>query len=391
MKNIAVLGSTGSIGIQTLDVVRLNPGLFRVVSLSAGRNLDLLVRQIKEFCPIIVSCCDEEACIELETRLNSFPRKPLITHSIEGHVLAATVAEADLVVMGFPGSLGLLPSFQAVRHGKDIALATKEVLVMAGRMFRKEVQEYGVTLLPIDSEQSAIFQCLQGQKSEIRRIILTASGGPFLRLPISEISEVTVERTLDHPRWKMGPKVTVDSSTLMNKGFEVIEAKWLFGVSPSAIEVLIHPQSIVHSMVEFKDGCILAQLGATDMRIPISYALAFPERIPSGSSYLNFPDIGILEFEEPDVKRFPLLKAAIDVLSSGDDCASVVLNAADEAAVDLFLAGKISYTQIARLVLQMLDKTPRRNVDDLNDVEELHTDVIDIVRSEWNRLLERSC
>ena len=386
MKQIAVLGSTGSIGIQTLDVVRRNPGLFKVVSLSAGGNLDLLEMQIREFSPFLVSCRDEKGCIELERRLNGFPRKPLITHSIDGLVHAATVAEVNLVVMGLPGSLGLRPSFQAVQHGKDIALATKEVLVMAGRMFRKEVERYGVTLLPVDSEQSAIFQCLQGQKNEIRRIILTASGGPFLRLPISEISEITVERTLDHPRWKMGPKVTVDSSTLMNKGFEVIEAKWLFDVSASAIDVVIHPQSIVHSMVEFNDGCILAQLGATDMRVPISYALAFPDRIPSGSAYLNFPEIGILEFEEPDVKLFPLLKAAIDVLSSGDDYASVVLNAADEAAVDLFLAGKISYTQIARLVFQMLEKTPQRNIDDLNDVEELHSNVIDRVRLEWNSL-----
>lgn len=383
MKGISILGSTGSIGIQTLDVVRLHPDRFRVAALAAGSNVDLLERQVREFQPSVVSCSREAVALELKDRLSDYAKPLRIGHSSEGLERAATVDDAHLVIGGLPGSTGLRPSFAAVEAGKDIALATKEVLVMAGHLFMKAVEARGVRLLPVDSEQSAIFQCLEGNSgSRITRIVLTASGGPFRDASEETISKVTRDQALDHPRWKMGPKVTVDSATLMNKGLEVIEARWLFNVPASRIEVVIHPESIVHSMVEFQDGSILAQLGATDMRIPISYAMAYPDRIDSGTPPVDFPQLGSLNFQKPDTDRFPLLKAAFQALDE-EDALPIILNAADEVAVDLFLAEEIPFTWIPRIVLESLVKIQPVKVETLEQIENFHEVVSSRVRQDW--------
>ncbi|MFC1835426.1 1-deoxy-D-xylulose-5-phosphate reductoisomerase [Thermodesulfobacteriota bacterium] len=384
MKGISILGSTGSIGVQTLDIVRRHPNRFSVSALAAGTNVDLLAEQVREFRPQVVSCSDETVAHELRKRLPDTRERPWIGHSSEGLERAATIDDAHMVVGGLPGSAGLMPTFAAVNAGKDVALATKEVLVMAGRLFMKTVREKGVALLPVDSEQSAIFQCLEGyEKSPIDRILLTASGGPFREMPKDEMAGVTVENTLDHPRWIMGPKVTVDSATLMNKGLEVIEASWLFDVPASKIEVVIHPQSICHSMVEFEDGSIIAQLGATDMRIPISYAMAYPERIDSGTEAISFPEIGSLTFYEPDWEKFPLLKAAYQAMEDDTGTASIVMNAADEVAVDLFLAKKIPFHQIPRIVLDSLGAFSTRHLDDLDGIVRFHEEVVEKVSRDW--------
>jgi 1-deoxy-D-xylulose-5-phosphate reductoisomerase len=386
MRGVSVLGSTGSIGVQALDVVRINPGMFRIVALAAGSNVNLLERQAREFRPSIISCGDERTARDLKRRLADCSWTPWIGHSREGLDRAATSPEVDVVVAGLPGSTGLLPTFAAVEAGKDIALATKEVLVMAGALFMEAVARTGVKLLPVDSEQSAIFQCLEGHAgAEIKRIILTASGGPFRDMPADRMDGITKEQALDHPRWKMGPKVTVDSATLMNKGLEVIEARWLFDVPASRIEVVIHPQSIVHSMVEFMDGSILAQLGATDMRIPISYALAHPNRILSGTEPLSFPALSVLNFQEPDVKRFPLLHAAYEALAHEGNSASIVLNAADEVAVELFLAGQIPFGTISRIVLEALNSNPLAPTGTLDEIMDFHEQVTERVRRKWLR------
>jgi len=384
MKVISILGSTGSIGIQTLDIVRLHPDLFKVASLAAGASIRLLEQQVREFQPALVCCRDSTAAMELKKRLKDYLPPLRIQQSLDGLIEAATIPAADLVVAGLPGSTGLMPTFAAVETGKDVALATKEVLVMAGGLFMEEIRQKGVLLLPVDSEQSAIFQCLQGSGgAELKRIVLTASGGPFRDLPQSEFAHVTKDQALSHPRWKMGPKVTIDSATLMNKGLEVIEARWLFDVTAERIEVVIHPQSIVHSMVEFADGSILAQLGATDMRIPISYALAYPERITSGTPHISFPDLGSLTFMEPDFRKFPLLQAAFSVLKQDDTASSIILNAADEVAVELFLNEKISFNQIAGIVLESLQSIPSARTDTLEEIMSFHEEVVAQVRSKW--------
>ncbi len=319
----------------------------------------------------------------LEHRLSDLTRRPHIGYGTDGAQLVATWGSCDLVVGGLPGSVGLRPTFAAVDAGKDVALATKEVLVMAGDLFMHAVASKGVRLLPVDSEQSAIFQCIQGNKSEgIRRIILTASGGPFRDMPMHEMHSISVEQALDHPRWKMGPKVTIDSATLMNKGLEVIEARWLFEVPVARIEVLLHPESIVHSMVEFDDGAIMAQLGAPDMRIPISYALAYPDRIASGSAAVDFPRLGRLTFHEPDTNKFPLLAAAYDILRDPDASSSIVFNAADEVAVDLFLRKRIPFREISNIVLDAMQRVPGASIRSLDDVEAFHREVVRIVRAQ---------
>lgn len=385
MKGISVLGSTGSIGIQTLQIARLHQDLFRVCGLAAGTNVDLLEQQVREFRPTVVSCANEKLADELKRRLRDYST-PI---EFSNDAISVAVADgADLVVGGLPGSAGLKPTFAAVNAGKDVALATKEVLVMAGRLFMDTVRTRGVNLLPVDSEQSAIFQCLQGnQGSEISRIMLTASGGPLREMPIAEMQNVTPEKALKHPRWKMGPKVTVDSATLMNKGLEVIEARWLFDVSAKQIEVVIHPQSIIHSMVEFNDGSIMAQLGATDMRIPISYALAYPERIASGVDPVSFPALGSLTFLPPDMERFPLLKAAYQVLESDETAASIILNAADEVAVELFLAKRIPFTAIHEIVLDALNTVSHEKTESLGDIVDYHNKVTVRVREKWGTRL----
>lgn len=381
MKNIAILGSTGSIGIQALDVVRLHRDTYRVVGLAAGKNVELLELQVREFQPEVLSCSTQQIAAMLQQRLSDLKRSPHIAHGIDGAKLVATWENCDLVVGGLPGSVGLRPTFAAVEAGKDVALATKEVLVMAGHLFMHAVETRGTRLLPVDSEQSAIFQCIQANKEErIQRIILTASGGPFRDMPEQEMYSITVEQALNHPRWKMGPKVTVDSATLMNKGLEVIEARWLFDVPGSQIEVVLHPESIVHSMVEFRDRAVIAQLGVPDMKIPISYALAYPDRTESGADPLDFRHLRQLTFQEPDTSKFPLLGAAYEVLQDHDPCASIALNAADEVAVDLFLCRKISFGMIQRLVLDSMQTIPGGSVASLDDVEAFHQEVVRLVR-----------
>ncbi len=384
MKAISILGSTGSIGIQALEIVRLHPDLFRVASLAAGDNILLLEQQVREFRPSLVSCRTPKAAAELKRSLTDYLPSLRIEHSLEGLIEAATFHVAELVVAGLPGSVGVIPTFAAVKSGKDVALATKEVLVMAGGLFMDMIKKSGVRLLPVDSEQSAIFQCLQASGgAEIDRIILTASGGPFRDLPQSELELVTRDQALKHPRWQMGPKVTIDSATLMNKGLEVIEARWLFDVPVERIEVVIHPQSIVHSMIEFADGSILAQLGATDMRIPISYALAYPERISSGTPRISFPELASLTFMEPDFEKFPLLQAAFSVLEKGDTASAIILNAADEVAVQLFLDGKIGFSRIAEIVLEGLHSIPSARTDTLEEIMSFHEHVVAQIRSNW--------
>ncbi|MEW6138296.1 MAG: 1-deoxy-D-xylulose-5-phosphate reductoisomerase [Thermodesulfobacteriota bacterium] len=384
MKRISVLGSTGSIGIQTLDIVRIHPDRLQVSALAAGRNVDLLERQVREFRPTLVSCSTEEAAAELAARVADIGVE--VVPSAEGLHRAATASDAELVVGGLPGSVGLRPTFAAVAAGKHIALATKEVLVMAGDLFMAAVADAGVNLIPVDSEQSAIFQCLRGNgDAPVERIILTASGGPFRNLTMDEMERVTRDQALRHPRWKMGAKVTVDSATLMNKGLEVIEARWLFDVPGSRIQVVIHPESIVHSMVEFRDGSILAQLGATDMRIPISYALAFPERIESGTAPVSFPALGSLNFHEPDMEKFPLLKIAYQALEA--ESASIIVNAADEVAVELFLQGRIPFHWISRIVLEALQRIELIRVTTLDEVEAFHEQVTARVESDWSEWL----
>ncbi len=382
MKRIAVLGSTGSIGTQTLDIVRLHPDKFQVLSLVAGSKVDLLTKQIIEFRPQLVACGSESVLHELKSRVGAHSDHIQFTTDLE---LAGTLPEVDLVVGGLPGSIGLRPSFAAAQAGKDIALATKEVLVMAGRLFMQVVKESGLKLLPVDSEQSAIFQCLNaGADNQLKRILLTASGGPFRETSMADMSNITPEQALNHPRWKMGRKVTVDSATLMNKGLEVIEAAWLFGVPADKIEVLIHPESIIHSMVEFEDGSIMAQLGVTDMRIPISYALAYPDRIYSGAPPLDFIEFGSLRFEKPDFDKFPLLGAAYDVMKDTSGSAAIIYNAADEVAVDLFLSKKIAFHSIPKLTLDALERIPLQNIKTLEDITALHEEVVQIVKGVYS-------
>lgn len=380
MKYISVLGSAGSIGIQALEVIRLHPDKFKVVALASGTNVELLEKQVREFCPELVSCGNKWAHDELKARLSNYANPIEIVHSKKGLELASTYETCDLVLGGLPGSVGLRPAFLTVASGKDLALATKEVLVMAGKVFMDSVRSLKINLLPVDSEQSAIFQCLEGNKKHaVGKIHLTASGGPFRTKTVDEINRMTKEDALRHPRWKMGPKVTVDSATLMNKGLEVIEARWLFDTPASRIEVLIHPESIVHSMVEFLDGSIMAQLGATDMRIPISHALAYPERITAGVEPIDFTALRSLTFDRPDTVKFPLLKAAYTSLEDELNCVPVILNAADEVAASLFLSGKIPFSGIAPIVMDALEKIEPIELRNLDEIEEFHEYVCRVV------------
>src|ERR1700691_4574185 len=305
MKAISILGSTGSVGVTTLDVVGRFSDRFRVVAIAAGRNLDLLTEQVKRFHPELVSVATPELARELASRLGA--ERVTIVHGLEGAVAVATHAEATLVMSALVGAMGLQPTLAAIKAGKDIAFANKEVLVIAGEMMTAAVRERGVRLLPVDSEHNAIFQCLEGRgRASLKRIILTASGGPFLRLPPDRFASITVAEALNHPTWRMGNKITIDSATLMNKGLEVIEAHWLFDLPAERIAVVIHPQSVIHSMVEMIDGSVIAEMAEPDMAIPVAYALAFPDRLPLGHlKSLSLVESGKLTFEEPDPTRFP--------------------------------------------------------------------------------------
>ena len=344
MKRIVILGSTGTIGVNALDVIRTFKHRFKVSGLVAGRNLELLAGQVAEFAPRIVSVREREDVDAL--RKLTGRRRTEIVYGEDGAVAAATEPSADFVLAAIVGGAGLVPTFAAVQAGKDVGLANKEALVMSGEIFVREAHKRNVRLLPVDSEHSAVFQCLEGnRRKDVDKIILTASGGPFLRTPLAQLREVTVGQALNHPTWKMGPKITIDSATMMNKGLEVIEAHWLFGLPAERVEVMIHPQSIVHSMVRYRDGAVMAQLGVPDMRIPIAYALSYPERLDTGLSPLDLTHGGRLTFMDVEAPRYPALDVAYGALSRGGTVPPV-LNAANEVAVSAFLEGRIGFRRI---------------------------------------------
>lgn len=352
MKNIVVLGSTGSIGTQTLDIVRFNEDL-KVTALAAGSNITLLKEQIEEFSPKIVCVFNEEKAKELKEILRDNPVK--IVAGMDGLIQCATEEEASIVVTAIVGMIGIVPTIEAIKAGKDIALANKETLVTAGHIIMPLAKEKNVSILPVDSEHSAIFQCLNGEnKKEISRVILTASGGPFRGKMRKDLLNIQVEDALKHPNWEMGRKITIDSSTMVNKGLEVIEAKWLFDVDFDQIEVVVQPQSVIHSMVEFRDGGVMAQLGTPDMRLPIQYALFYPERRDLPGKRLNFYELAGLTLEEPDMETFNGLKLAYEAGRIGGSMPTVY-NAANEKAVALFLDRKIGYLDIVQLIEEAMN------------------------------------
>ena len=353
MKKIAILGSTGSIGTQTLDVVRAHSDELEVVALAAGSNKERLKEQIREFHPELVSLSDERKAQELKEELAGEAVE--VVCGMDGLIEVAGIDSADVVVTAVVGMMGILPTMEAIRKGKDIALANKETLVTAGHLIIPMAREYGVSILPVDSEHSAIFQCLQGEpKKALDKILLTASGGPFRGKSAEFLETETLEDALNHPNWSMGPKITIDSSTMMNKGLEVMEAKWLFGVDYSQIEVVIQPQSIIHSMVQYIDGAVIAQLGTPDMRVPIEYALFYPERRSLPGDRLDFSKLSQITFEKPDYKVFRGLSLAIEAGKTGGTMPTV-FNAANERAVAKFLKGEIKYTDIVRSIEKCMD------------------------------------
>ncbi len=366
MKNLAILGSTGSIGVSTLDIVAAFPERYRVVALTAGNNLALLEEQIRRFRPLCVAVLTEESAARLRRSLG--PLAPTIMCCVEGLIACATHPEADLVVSAIVGAAGLVPTMAAIEAGKDVALANKETLVTAGPLVMEAVARRGVRLFPVDSEHSAIFQSLEGhRRGDVRRLILTASGGPFRNRSLAELRNVSAAEALAHPNWNMGRKISIDSATMMNKGLEVIEARWLFDLEADRIAVHIHPQSIVHSMVEYVDGSVIAQLGIPDMKMPIAYALSYPERLPLDLPPLDLCALSTLSFETPDLARFACLDLAYRALRAGGT-APAVLNAANEIAVDAFLGGEISFLQISALIGSVLDAheaRPLRHIDDV--------------------------
>jgi 1-deoxy-D-xylulose-5-phosphate reductoisomerase len=364
MKRLAILGSTGSIGVTTLAVVEKFPERFRVVTLAAGKNLERLREQVIKIQPELVSLTSEESARELRTQLPHFRGE--IMWGAEGLTAVATYPTVEMVVSALVGAAGLPPTLAAIQAGKDIALANKEALVVSGELMTREAKKRGVRLLPVDSEHNAIFQALHGHKIQsVKRIILTASGGPFLHRPLSELADATPQEALQHPTWKMGNKITIDSATLMNKGLEVIEARWLFDLPPEEVSVIVHPQSIIHSMVEYVDGSVIAQLGIPDMTIPIAYILAYPDRL----SLAHLPSLDLaaaaqLTFFAPDLEKFPCLGLAYQALKKGGT-SPVVLNAANEVAVESFLAGQIQFTDIAVLNQQVLEAHKVQPVESL--------------------------
>jgi 1-deoxy-D-xylulose-5-phosphate reductoisomerase len=370
MRSIALLGSTGSIGVNTLDLVRRFPDRFKIVGMVAGENLKLLAAQIKEFSPRCVAIKNEKDVPRLRKLLGA--KRTEICWGVNGATNISTAHEVDVVLAAIVGGAGLVPTLQAVQAGKEVALANKEALVMAGEIFVNEAKKANTRLFPVDSEHSAIFQCLQGnRRDEVDKLILTASGGPFLRTPLSRLRHVTISQALKHPNWKMGRKITIDSATMMNKGLEVVEAHWEFDVEPSRIDVVIHPQSVVHSMVRYQDGTIIAQLGMADMRIPIAYALAYPHRLDGGWRPLEMTEHGELNFLPVDKRRYPALGLAYHALKQGGTMPAV-LNAANEIAVDAFLAGKIGFREIHRTIEKtMQGHSPQRarNVEDILEVD----------------------
>ncbi len=367
VKNLSVLGSTGSIGVNALKLARANPQRYRVRALSAGKNIGILRNQIEMFKPKAVAVLDESLAMDLKKTLTGSDL-PDILFGPDGFKHLATMDEVDTIVSAITGAAGLMPTFEGIKAGKEIALANKETMVMAGPLVLAEAEKQGVSILPIDSEHSAILQSLQGhQKEDLKRIILTASGGPFRNLTLKQMAQVSAAQALKHPNWEMGPKITIDSATMMNKGLEVIEAKWLFDVEIEKIDVLIHPQSIVHSMVEYKDGSIISQMGIPDMMIPIAYALSYPRHIKTGLPPLKLEEVGPLNFEKPDLKRFKCLALALTAASAGGSMPAV-LNGANEIAVDAFLKEKIGFLDIPKLIEQTMEAHETHPIDRIDSV-----------------------
>ena len=360
-KPITILGSTGSIGTQTLDIVTHHPDKFRIVGLTAGRNITLLVQQIRQFQPQIVAISHEDNLPDLQDAIADLPNPPKILVGAAGVAEVARYGDAETVVTGIVGCAGLLPTVAAIEAGKDIALANKETLIAGGPVILPLVAKHGVKLLPADSEHSAIFQCLQGvPEGGLRRIILTASGGAFRDLPAEKLATVTVQDALKHPNWSMGKKITIDSATLMNKGLEVIEAHYLFGMDYEAIDIVIHPQSIIHSLIEVQDTSMLAQLGWPDMRLPLLYALSWPTRIYTDWEPLDLVKAGNLTFREPDREKYPCMELAYAAGKAGG-LMPAILNAANEQAVALFLAEKIDFMGIPQIIAQVCDRASSQN------------------------------
>ncbi|TKB85456.1 MAG: 1-deoxy-D-xylulose-5-phosphate reductoisomerase [Nitrospira sp.] len=368
MKTIIILGSTGSIGTNTLDIVKRFPGEFRVAGLTAGNNIDKLEEQIRAFTPRVVAVSQEAAAVTLRQRCAGLPVEILSGEA--GIAQVASLPEAELVISAIVGAAGLVPTLTAIRSRKHIALANKEPMVMAGKLMQEEAHKHGVRIFPVDSEHSAIFQSLEGHRLEdVRRLILTASGGALWTLAKDELQHVTPKQALKHPNWKMGSKITIDSATLMNKGLEVVEARWLFDIPESRIEVMVHRESIIHSLVEYEDRSMIAQLGLPDMRTPISYAMRYPERLPLDLPSLDLTEIGTLSFCKPDHDRFPCLNQGYESLRTGGTMPAT-MNAANEIAVDAFLNGGIRFTEIAEVIRHTMDAHTPKAVSSLEDALE---------------------
>ena len=383
MKKVAILGSTGTIGRNTLDVIRHHQKHFRVTALAAGSNIRLLEEQIREFRPEIVSLERKE---DAEFIRNRFKKDSLrVTHGLDGVQEIGGNPGNDIVVSAITGINGLKPTLAAVRAGKSVALANKESMVVAGSLLRAEARKSGARIIPVDSEHSGVLQCLAGEnRRNVKKVTLTASGGPFFRTALSELRKKTVEEALAHPRWKMGKKVTVDSATLMNKGLELIEARWLFDFKPGELDVLIHPQSIVHALVEMRDGSVLAQLSPTDMKIPIQFALTYPERGDAVLPPLDLARIGALEFYPVEAKRYPLIRLATWALREGGS-AAVALNAANEVAVETFLARRIGFLAISDVIHRAVDGYEQRTVRTLDDI----LDVDRLMRERTSQIIQQ--
>lgn len=373
MKRLAILGSTGSIGTHTLDVIAAHPDQFEVAALAAGNNVELLVRQAERFRPRYVTVASESAGREVARRLAA--RRVEVGWGMDGLRRAAADTGADMVVSAIVGGAGLVPTVAALRAGKALALANKETLVMAGELVTAEARARGTRILPVDSEHSAIFQCLEnGDPGEVRRIVLTASGGPFRTRPLEAFATIRPEDALRHPTWSMGKKITIDSATLANKGLEVIEAQWLFGLPVDRVDVIVHPQSVIHSMVEYVDGSVLAQMGTPDMRLPIQYALTYPGRRACPAARLTLETLGALTFEAVDRARFPCLDLAYEAARGGGSWPAV-LNAANEVAVQRFLDRRVGFDEIPTIIRKALDAHPRRPVRTVEDVLEVDRQV----------------
>ena len=380
MKKIGILGSTGSIGTQTLDVVRKNNDL-RVVAVSAGRSVEKLEQQIREFHPLLAAVWDEKAAEDLKIRIADTTTK--VVSGMDGLLELASMPESDILVTAIVGMIGIRPTMEGIRAGKDIALANKETLVTAGHLIMPMAKEYGVSILPVDSEHSAIFQAIHGEeKKEIHKLLITASGGPFRGRTTDYLKNVTVADTLKHPNWVMGQKITVDSATLVNKGLEVMEAKWLFDMDLDHIQVVVQPQSIIHSMVEFKDGAIMAQLGTPDMRLPIQYALYYPHRRYLDGDRLDFTKLREITFEVPDMETFRGLPMAIQASGEGGSMPTV-FNAANELAVKKFLEEKIGFLDIYEIIAQSMDRHKKIAHPDLDEILSVEQDTYQWIESRW--------